>query len=344
MATYDYSFLENSWVDTNIIPMFRDINRIQERINLWKIMYPDVFPLLEKKTIEDAVFCSNEIEHICVPRDRVGDIIAGDEPNGLSEIKIAGYYDALNCIWDSNTPLSADLIKDVHTKLMGRYCPDAGKLRGDDSPHVGYGTMSAVRKPVCSSEIQPSLDSFCDAVNEILSNDGVDVLIALPCIIMDFIGLSPFRNGNGRMYRILIEYVLLNHGYSLARYSSVDAAILSDVKQHTHSIYQSSHRWEGDEVSYAPFMYNLIYSVWVAAKNLESRLPSIEGGRCKKHERVRISIASVKDGFTKSDIADMLPDISPITIQKEISAMVSEGLLIREGTTKSSRYYHCIVK
>lgn len=63
------------------------------------------------------------------------------------------------------------------------------------------------------------------------------------------------------------------------------------------------------------------------------------GLKLNKSERIRSVALKQKDVFTKMDLAQMLPDISHILIQQELSQMVLEGLLTKSGNTKGTQYF-----
>ena len=62
------------------------------------------------------------------------------------------------------------------------------------------------------------------------------------------------------------------------------------------------------------------------------------GAKINKTGRIRYAALRQKGVFTKMDLAALMPDISHMMIQHELSQMVSDGLLIRSGNTKGTQY------
>ncbi|MBO4798470.1 MAG: Fic family protein [Candidatus Methanomethylophilaceae archaeon] len=339
MISYDYSFLKDACIDAGVSKKISEVCVIQERTGIWLNFYPDAFSELESGRIADSVYCSNAIEHIASSRERVTDIINGSEPRNETELKIEGYYSALTHLENAGmTGIKILMATDLHRILMEKYYDQPGCFRNDDSPHQGYGVMSTVRCPVKHQMIKEAFTRLCSSSEAILSDSSVEPLISIPCIMLDFINLSPFRNGNGRMYRLLLHHLLSTRGYGFLKYVSLDRELLEDAKAHTFSIYNSVPNYEGRMKNYAPFISNIVDNVWKAAKRLDSMFPNPSLGRLSKYERIRLAAESRNSVFSKSDILLNCPGIAPVTIQQALSGMVERGVLKRIGTTKGVRY------
>ena len=64
-----------------------------------------------------------------------------------------------------------------------------------------------------------------DAMREICQLNGVDPLILIPIFVHDFLCIHPFRDGNGRMSRLLTTLLLYRSGYFVGKYISLEAKI-----------------------------------------------------------------------------------------------------------------------
>ncbi|MBR2255279.1 MAG: Fic family protein [Candidatus Methanomethylophilaceae archaeon] len=340
MDGYDYTFLKDSWVEMDLSRKLSYIARVQEKCNVWRTLYPSAYSKMETSTFYESVLYSNAVEHIVLEQDRIVELIAGTEPATETEMKFTGYCEALTMSRDGmqDKCLNPEMVCDLHYALMHRYCSEAGTLRRRSGPHVGYGMMSAVRHPADPVEIPQKLKELCDSCNEILCDDRVEPLVAIAYIMLDFMNLSPFRNGNGRMYRILLQRLLIYSGYDFIRYVSLDRKIYEDAIGHTNALYRSS--MKSDSIEYTPFLISLIDELWKAAKDMDTMFPDPSLGRLSKGERVKHAVSSFDGWFTKSDVSSILPDIAPVTIQQELSDMVSNGQLMRDGSTKACRYVH----
>ena len=49
---------------------------------------------------------------------------------------------------------------------------------------------------------------------------SIEPLLAIPAYVLDFLCIHPFRDGNGRMARLLSLLLLYQKGYEVGRYIS----------------------------------------------------------------------------------------------------------------------------
>lgn len=97
-------------------------------------------------------------------------------------------------------PLSVELVKDVHRKLMDR-CYD------DDIYREGE-RAGAFKKDACG--VREELEDVCATVKQ---EEGGDVLRAVAYFHLNFEKIRPFADGNGRVGGVLMNYYLMIHNY-----------------------------------------------------------------------------------------------------------------------------------
>src|SRR5699024_1677218 len=72
---------------------------------------------------------------------------------------------------------------------------------------------------------------------------GIDQLLLIPCVILDFLCIHPFRDGNGRMSRLLSLLLLYKNGYDVGRYVSFEEQINQYKGYYYESLRASSEGW-----------------------------------------------------------------------------------------------------
>jgi len=275
MARYDYLALSKQSIPIDIVGNIVEMALITERIESWIKIYPEAMSKLEREATIDSVFYSNAIELITDDRARVEALIDGAEPIDTHDLKIIGYYNARKFVYEtySDHPFTVDYLLELHKILMSGFDKNAGKLRKENRPHRGYGTMTAVSYYVDYSEVEDSLQAMCESVETAISVGSVDRMVLISSIISDFFSLSPFLNGNGRMYRLLIEYFMLRLNMSAIRYMSLNRELFIDIKHHADAIHRTSVRPEEGSRDYTPFMMNYMSDICVIHKRLDFMFP-----------------------------------------------------------------------
>ncbi len=74
----------------------------------------------------------------------------------------------------------------------------------------------------------------------------------IPCVILDFLCIHPFRDGNGRMSRLLSLLLLYKNGFDAGKYVSFEEQINNYKAYYYEALRQSSVGWETNENSYFP--------------------------------------------------------------------------------------------
>lgn len=73
-------------------------------------------------------------------------------------------------------------------------------------------------------------------------------------------------------------------------------------------------------------------------KELDKRFAVVNGGKVTKKARIEATILNSLIPISKAEICKILPDVSPTTVESVLSAMCREGLIIKIGASRSTRY------
>ncbi len=99
MHKFDYSFLNRSQLNGNLINVLTSIYSMKSVDELRKGSFPNVYTELQKIAIVQSVKSSNAIENIITTDERINAIVnQHSEPLNHDEQEIAGYRDVLNQI------------------------------------------------------------------------------------------------------------------------------------------------------------------------------------------------------------------------------------------------------
>ena len=73
-------------------------------------------------------------------------------------------------------------------------------------------------------------------------------------------------------------------------------------------------------------------------KELDKRFAVVHGKKITKNARVEATVLNSIVPISKSDICNMLPDVSPTTVEAVLSKMVKNGQIRKIGQSKKTRY------
>lgn len=164
--------------------------------------------LREHAVIESAV-SSNRIEGVEVDQDRIRAVVLGRAHlRDRDEEEVRGYQSALKLIHEQGNKLSVseDTIRQLHKLTRGEIW-DAGRYKSKDGDiiekypdgreRVRFKTVTAARTPAVTKELVVLWE-------ECLRERWVHPLIAMAAFNLDFLCIHPFRDGNGRVSRLLL--------------------------------------------------------------------------------------------------------------------------------------------
>ena len=202
----------------------------------------------------------DNIEGISRARKGVALIAGNVAPRGHDEKEIAGYRDALRYIHREHDSIRFDResILEIYSILMS--------YRGDDVEPVfrkvenvivdrdSDGNIVNMYPTVLASEVEYCIDQMVGAFWEVRYDDDVNDLLLIPCVIMDFLRIHPFKDGNGRMSRLLTTLLMYQSGYDVCRYVSMESKINSSKMDYYHALEESQIGWFDNSCDYTPFI------------------------------------------------------------------------------------------
>lgn len=343
MHKFDFSFIKES-IPGNIIGLTDVITDLKSKEEFRKLQYVETFESLRMKSVIESVAGSNAIENIITTDDRIKEIVAGAEPVTHDEFEISGYKDALTYIHaeHDNIDVNEKLILSLHRMLQERTVPDeAGEYKRTDNVIMEYDTDGTRRvrfRPVEAERVEESMEQLLLAYYDARQDQEIPPLLLIPCFILDFLCIHPFRDGNGRISRLLTVLMMYQFGYDIEKYISVEGEINKYRENYYEALRSSSDKWHENENDYTPFIVFFLQTLYKCYKDLDEAFTDISLKKAKKSERVESILLNAFVPLSKKEIESKVPDISVKTVELVLSRMLKEGKIEKIGTFKNARY------
>lgn len=345
MRKFDYSFLNNGLLPANLVNLTSSIASLKTMAGVRKEEHLRIFTELESIAKIQSVKSSNAIEGIVTSDERIADIVKGNSaPLNHNEMEIAGYRDALNEVHKGYNYIDfreTDILR-LHEMMMaiagyeygGQYKTNDNYILEEDA----QGNRRIRFRPTPAAETKQAMEQLELAYMEARNDANINQLLLIPCVILDFLCIHPFRDGNGRMSRLLSLLLLYKNGYDAGKYVSFEEQINNYKAYYYDALQQSSIGWATNENSYFPFIENFLSMLYMCYKELDKRFAVVHGKKVTKKARVEATVLNSLTPLSKADICQILPDVSPTTVEAVLGAMVKNGTIQRIGQGKSSRY------
>lgn len=192
--------------------------------------------------------------------------------------------------------------------------------------------------PTPAAETKQAMEQLELAYMEARNDAGINQLLLIPCVILDFLCIHPFQDGNGRMSRLLSLLLLYKNGYDAGKYVSFEEQINNDKAWYDEALRQSSAGWKTNDNSYFPFIENFLSTLYMCYKELDKRFAVVHGKKITKKARIEATVLNSLTPISKAEICKILPDVSPTTVEAVLGTMVKNGAIKRIGASRSARY------
>lgn len=267
--------------------------------------------LLETALIESAE-SSNRIEGITVDKARLKPLVIGhSKPRDRSEEEVAGYRKALDLIHmkHKNLRITPETIKEFHRLCRGESW-DAGKWKEKDNDIIRKhpdGRVDVIFKPVTAAKTPEMMKQLCLSYEHSVTQLKYPDLYAVACLVLDFLSIHPFRDGNGRVSRLLTLLALYNHGFTVGKYISLERVIEQSKETYYETLNKSSQKWHEAKHDVIPWFNYFLGTILAAYKEFDERAEQIKPARGVKTQLITQAIEKQVGEFTLSDIEKACP-------------------------------------
>lgn len=345
MKKFDYSFLLKDNIPSNIVSLLVAIEKTAIESNLYQEIYPVVFNNLQDIAIVQSVKASNAIEGIITTDKRIKAIVSQNvAPINHDEEEIAGYRDVLNTIHNDHAiyQMNEKDILEFHQQLIGYTgFSYGGKYKTEDNVIMETdkdGKRTVRFRPTKAIDTKESMEQLILAYMESRDNSNISRLLLIPCIILDFLCIHPFSDGNGRLSRLLSLFLLYKNNYDVGKYISFENIINTTKADYYHTLRLSSNDWHNNGNDYYPFIESFLKTLLTCYTDLNNRFEMINNKKLNKKSRIKEMIMSSRYPVSRKEIYEMWPDISQDTIKNVIKQLQKEDIIIKIGNFKDAKY------
>lgn len=345
MRKYDYSFLEQDKIPGSLVNVLTGIYSMKSDNDHRKEKYDAVFTELEKIAIVQSVKGSNAIEGILTTDERINAIVnRSSAPLNHNEEEIAGYRDALNAIHDGygNLNFNEANILSLHEILLKVARRNAtGKYKEADNVIMEVksdGTRCVRFTPVPSNETKNAIEQLVLAYIDARDNSNINQLLLIPCVILDFLCIHPFSDGNGRMSRLLTLLLLYKAGFDAGKYISFEEQINKSKGSYYEALRRSSIDWHENKNDYFYFVEYFLVTLFNCYKELDKRFATVNSKKINKTTRIEATVVNNLLPISKKEISGILPDVSVTTIEAVLGKLLKEEKISKIGEGRDTKY------
>ena len=311
-----------------------DLGEFRGKQTLYTRQSPQRLKSLREHALIESAISSNRIEGVVVETKRVRELVLGAPLlRDRDEEEVRGYRDALNKIHEQQSvlPIDEETVRELHRLARGEIW-DAGQYkdkdsdiiekRPDGSERVRFRTVTAAATPAAMARLIRDWDAC-------LKEEWVHPLIALAAFNLDFLCIHPFRDGNGRVSRLLLLLQCYHLGYEVGRYISLERLIEQNKERYYETLAQSSTGWHDGKHDPWPYINYLLFILKTAYREFVERVGDVQAPRGSKTKQVLQSLRQLPSEFTLAQLEHACPGVSRDMVRRVLREQSGKLVLCR---------------
>ena len=344
MRDFDYTATPNALLTPEIVRMLGSLHEHKGKQELFLEANRDELNSLLNVALIQSTGASNRIEGVYTSDKRLKELVCQKaEPRNRSEEEIAGYREVLAMIHESYEyiQLQPSVILQLHRDLYSYSQSGGGRYKNSDNVIMetdAQGTQRARFIPVSAFQTPEALEKLCDSFAAAWKSERMDRLILIPMFILDFLCIHPFNDGNGRMSRLLTLLLLYKAGYLVGKYISIEMMIEKTKETYYETLAASSSDWHEGANNYEFFVKYCLGILLKACNEFEERVAYLKSHKVSKPERIKAVFEKRAGKVTKKEILELCPDISSVTVERTLTALVKSGYVAKVGSGPTTGY------
>ena len=302
-----------------------DLGEFRGKQELYTRQSPQRLRTLREHALIESAVSSNRMEGVAVDPRRVRDVLVSPKPlfRDRDEEEVRGYREALTLIHETSAdlPITEETVCRLHRLTRGEIW-DAGCYKvkdGDIIERYANGRERIRFRPVPAAETPGFMADLVSDWRRCLEERWVHPLIAVAAFNLDFLCIHPFRDGNGRVSRLLLLLQCYHLDYEVGRYVSLERLIEQNKERYYETLEKSSEGWhEGrhDPWSYINF---ILFILKTAYREFVERVGDIQAPRGSKTEMVLSALQRLPREFTVAQLEQACPGVSRELVRRVLN-------------------------
>lgn len=312
----------------------------------------DIYVSLKHSTIITSAGASTRIEGAKLTDAQIIERLDGLQIQSIrdrDEAEVAGYLDCKNYIFDhfAELTLSEHTIRSLHQMLM-RYLPNAimpasqrGAYKNITNSVVRVDHQTGAQEIVFETtppgpQTETAMRNLVDHYQAFIHDPNYSDVEVIASFVVTFLAIHPFRDGNGRMSRLLTDLCLLQKGYTFCFYSSHEKMIEQTKAQYYVALRQTQMTLHTTPDINPWFIY-FLKTLGSQVKELEHMLSQDKPGTLTKKENQIFELIGQHQPVTFSFL-ERESGIKKPTLKSILARLKKNGAIIMEGKLKGSQY------
>ncbi len=343
MNSFDRRFLKSITLPMGTSWLLSYCMEAKGQQELWSKKKPEVLRALKDLAMIQSAESSNRIEGVEVEARRLRPLILGKtKPMNRSEEEIMGYRYALELIHKNHKDLEMNpkTIRLIH-KLAQEGAGDAGLWKRKNNEIIEFdnsGNRTVRFIPTEAAHTAQAIEKLCNSYENEMQNAYLPQLVTASLFVLDFLCIHPFRDGNGRVSRLLSLYSLYQISFDIGKYVSLERIIEENKETYYEALKQSSQGWHEGKHNPIPWINFFLSNLRQACKEMAANMEIVQTAISGKGELIEKIILNQIGAFTLREIQAQCPNVSSQMIKKTLNDLKKNKIVILVGRGAGARW------
>jgi Fic family protein len=162
--------------------------------------------------------------------------------------------------------------------------------------------------------------------------------VVLGAFNLDFLCIHPFRDGNGRVSRLLLLLQCYHLGFEVGRYISLERLIEQNKDRYYETLERSSQGWHEGTHDPWPYINYLLSVIKMAYREFEQRLGQLQSPKGEKTSLVLQAIDKTFGSFSVAELQNACPNVSVDMIRRVLKKLRTKEQIECLGLGQNARW------
>jgi Fic family protein len=261
--------------------------------------------------------------------------------------EVAGYMELLHKVFEAHKDISftESGILHFHNEMMrysekdqfhkGKYKKQSNRVEARDEKGELVGVIFDPSPPYL---VQKEMTELIQWMSAALKENFPHPLLTIANFIFEFLAIHPFQDGNGRLSRILTNFLLLQQGYEFIPFVSHEKIIEENKADYYLALNKTQKKWKTKKEDMCPWMsffLSVIHKQSELAIDLLKKEP-IEVFLSEKQLLVW-QFALKATTFSRKEVIESTK-LSPRTAEEAVKKLLKMKKIERFGEGRATRY------
>ena len=337
-------------IPANILTLIASIDELKGQWSAGAHLHPQILGKLKQSVLITSTGASTRIEGAKLSDADVEGLMKGLSMQKFKDRdvqEVRGYYELLKNVFDSwlSIKLTEGTIKHFHQEILkyvekdffhrGQYKLIENQVQMVDAKGNVVGTIFDTT-PVYLTPIE--MQELVEWTMKAIKDQKYHPLLIMSNFVVEFLKIHPFRDGNGRLSRILTNLLLLQAGYLYMPYVSHEKLIEEKKQEYYIALRKTQITFKSEKVDFIPWLTFILHIILIQSREAVHLLSAdnFENTLSVKQLAVLEYVQKVKEA-TPNEIVENTKVVRP-TVNQILVKLLNLKKIERVGMGRSTRY------